>query len=180
MTYRVAAFVKGINVGGNQMVEMATLRGLLEDLGLTDVRTHLQSGNAVFGCKAAERASLASRIEGAIESKFGFRPVVVLRSVEEIERAMADDPLAALASDPARHLVGFLRDAPAAAASKAAEVLSVGDDLVRVVGSHLYMWCPSGISRSPLFKVNFDKVLGTPVTTRNWNTVTKVAGLLRS
>ena len=179
MAYRVAAFVKGINVGGNQKVEMATFRGLLEDLGLSEVRTLLQSGNAVFGCKASQRASLAPRIEDVIESRFGFRPSVVLRSAEEIDRAMADDPFAATATDPSRHLVGFLRDAPAAGAARAAQEQSVGDDLVRVAGSHLYIWCPSGISRSPLFRVSLDRVLGTPVTMRNWNTVTKVAELLR-
>jgi uncharacterized protein (DUF1697 family) len=47
-----------------------------------------------------------------------------------------------------------------------------------VIGQHLYMWCPAGISASPLFKVDFDRVLGTTVTTRNWNTATKILQLL--
>lgn len=92
--------------------------------------------------------------------------------------ALERDPLLEVADNPSRHLIGFLADAPKAAAARAAENTSTDSDLVRVVGRHLYMWCPDGISASPLFKINFDRVLGTAVTMRNWNTLTKVAQLL--
>lgn len=180
VTYRFAALVRGINVGGTRKIEMATLRAILSDLGLKDVRTHLQSGNAVFGCPTMDRSVLATSIEDSIESHFGFRPVVMLRTMEEIRKAIAVDPLATTASDPSRHLIGFLREAPPAAAVREAEGRSAGEDVVRVVDSHLYMWCPSGISRSPLFRVDFEKVLGTQLTMRNLNTVNKVADLLNS
>lgn len=180
MTYRFAAFVRGINVGRTRKIEMAALRAILGDLGLEDVRTHLQSGNAVFGCPTTGRSALATRIEDSIESHFGFRPAVILRNIQEIRKAIADDPLASMASDPSRHLIGFLREAPQAGAAEVAEGKSVGKDTVRVAGSHLYMWCPNGVSRSPLFKVDFDRVLGTPLTMRNLNTVNKVAELLES
>ena len=177
---RFAAFLRGVNVGGNKKIDMATLRHLLEDAGMTRVATVLQSGNAVFDYGGPERAALAARIEAAIETGFGFSPTVLIRSLRELERAVAADPLGEMATDPARHLLGFLGEPPAKASIRAAESESTGDDLVRVIGSHLYMWCPNGISRSPLFKVNFDRVLGTPVTMRNWNTVAKVVDLLRS
>ncbi|HET7522742.1 MAG TPA: hypothetical protein VFJ79_01220, partial [Acidimicrobiales bacterium] len=92
----------------------------------------------------------------------------------------AADPLGDVATDPARHLLGFLGEPPTKASILAAESKSTGQDLVRVIGSHLYMWCPQGISRSPLFKVNFDRVLGTPVTMRNRNTLAKVVDRLGS
>jgi len=177
---RFAAFLRGVNVGGNKKIDMATLRHLLEDAGMTRVATVLQSGNAVFDYGGPERAALAARIEAAIETGFGFSPTVLIRSLRELERAVAADPLGEMATDPARHLLGFLGESPTKASIRAAESESTGDDLVRVIGSHLYMWCPNGISRSPLFKVNFDRVLGTPVTMRNWNTVAKVVDLLRS
>ena len=144
------------------------------------VATVLQSGNAVFDYDGPERGALATRIEAAIEAGFGFSPTVLVRSLRDLERAMAADPLAELATDPARHLLGFLGERPTKAAILAAESKSTEEDLVRVIGAHLYMWCPHGISRSPLFKVDFDRVLGTPVTMRNRNTVAKVMDLLRS
>ena len=180
MGVRFAAFLRGVNVGGNKKIDMATLRHVLEDAGMTRVATVLQSGNAVFDYDGPESAALATRVEAAIEAGFGFSPTVLLRSLRELERAIAADPLGEVATDPARHLLGFLREPPTKASILAAESESTGDDLVRVVGSHLYMWCPHGISRSPLFKVNFDRVLGTPVTMRNRNTVAKVADLLGS
>jgi uncharacterized protein (DUF1697 family) len=50
-------------------------------------------------------------------------------------------------------------------------------DEVRVVNDHVYLWCPDGISKSAFARLNFDRVLGTAVTLRNWNTVTKLAEL---
>jgi uncharacterized protein (DUF1697 family) len=72
MTVRVAALLRGINVGGHKKVEMARLRRLIGDLGYGQVRTHLQSGNAVFDCPAGEVKSVAARLESAIVAEFGF------------------------------------------------------------------------------------------------------------
>lgn len=178
MTERVAAFLKGINVGGKKKIDMQGLRRLLAGVGCGDVRTHLQSGNCVFTCKSATLGTLGSLIEEAIESEYGFGSRVILRKAKELSTALEHDPLSGVANNPSRHLIGFLADAPKAAAAKAADSTSTDTDLVRVVGRHLYMWCPDGISASPLFKVNFDRVLGTTVTMRNWNTATKVSELL--
>jgi uncharacterized protein (DUF1697 family) len=178
MTERVAAFLKGINVGGNKKIDMQGLRRLIAGVGCGNVRTHLQSGNCVFTCESANLGSLGTVIEEAIESEYGFGSRVILRKAKELSAALERDPLSGLADNPSRHLIGFLADAPKAAAARAAENSSTDKDLVRVVGRHLYMWCPDGISASPLFKINFDRVLGTTVTMRNWNTATKVAQLL--
>ena len=180
MDHRLAVFLRGVNVGGKKKIDMATLREVLEGAGMRNVRTLLQSGNAVFVYGGPDTKALAARIEAALQDRFGFAPSVLVRSLPELEQAMTRDPLEAVATDPARHLIGFLRDAPPKKAIASAESESTDEDLVRVVGRHLYMWCPYGISRSPLFKVNFDRILGTPVTMRNRNTVAKMAELLRS
>ena len=178
MTRRVAAFLKGINVGGNKKIDMQGLRRLISEAGCGDVRTHLQSGNAVFSYESSDLASLPTRIEQAIKSDYGFSSKVILREERSLTKAMKSDPLLAIAKDPSRHLIGFLEDTPRSGAVKAAESTSTDRDLLRVVGQHLYMWCPNGISASPLFKVNFDRMLETTVTMRNWNTVSRVAQLL--
>ena len=169
-----------MNVGGNKKIDMAALRRVLEAAGLADVRTLLQSGNAVFRTDGTDAAGLAAMIESAIESEFAFAPRVFIRTVRELEQAVSDDPLGDVATDPSRHFIGFLLAAPSKDAAAAAAGKSTGGDLVQVVGSHLYMWCPGGIGRSPMARVDFEKILGSPVTLRNTNTVGKVIEVMRS
>ncbi|MGW2995759.1 DUF1697 domain-containing protein, partial [Streptomyces sp. NPDC001193] len=67
-TKKYAALLRGINVGGARKVPMAELREVLEGLGLTEVRTYLQSGNAVFTSPEKDPAALARELEWAIEA----------------------------------------------------------------------------------------------------------------
>lgn len=177
VTIRMVALLRGINVGGNKLVDMARLRTLMAGLGYADVRTYLQSGNAVFSCPPGVAANAASTIEDAIEGEFGFTCRVITRSAAELEEAMAADPLLPLLGDPARHFVGFLSDQPRPDGVASLAESDFGADRVSVVDRHAYLWCPEGISRSPLGKLNFDRVLGVAVTMRNWNTVTRLAAI---
>ncbi len=178
MTKAIAAFLKGVNVGGNKKIDMQGLRMAISGVGCGNVRTHLQSGNAVFTSPAVDLGDLADQIEEAIKAEYGFTSKVILREAKGLVAAIDADPLAQMATNPSRHLIGFLAELPAANAAAAAESASTKDDLVKVIGQHLYMWCPNGISASPLFKVNFDRILGTTVTMRNFNTARKVAQML--
>jgi uncharacterized protein (DUF1697 family) len=173
----MVALLRGINVGGNKLVDMARLRGLMTDLGYTEVRTYLQSGNAVFSCEPGAAATAGPAIEDAIEGEFGFDCRVIMRTAAELDEAMAADPLLHLLGDPARHFVGFLSDSPRPDGVNTLAEADYGVDQVRVLDRHAYLWCPEGISRSPLGKLNFDRILGVAVTMRNWNTVTKLAAL---
>lgn len=173
----MVALLRGINVGGNKLVDMGRLRGLMTGLGYTEVRTYLQSGNAVFSSEPAAARQAGPTIEDAIEGEFGFECRVITRTAAELEEAMAADPLLHLLGDPARHFVGFLSDLPRPDAIDSVAEADYGADQVRVLDRHAYLWCPEGISRSPLGKLNFDRILGVAVTMRNWNTVTRLAAL---
>jgi uncharacterized protein (DUF1697 family) len=173
----MVALLRGINVGGNKKVDMARLRALMTGLGYTDVRTYLQSGNAVFTCEPGAAASAGPTIEDAIEGEFGLECRVITRTGAEIDQAMAADPLLHLLGDPARHFVGFLSDPPRPDGVKSLAQADYGVDQVRVLDRHAYLWCPDGISKSPLGKINFDRILGVAVTMRNWNTVSRLAAL---
>jgi uncharacterized protein (DUF1697 family) len=174
----IAAFLKGVNVGGNKKIDMKGLRLAVAEAGCGDVRTYLQSGNVVFTCDRKDLKGVASDIEEPIEKAYGFTSRVILREARALSAAIDADPLADVATNPSRHLIGFLAEGAAPKAVQAAEAASTDRDLVAVVGKHLYMWCPEGISASPLFRINFDRVLGTTVTMRNWTTAAKVAQML--
>lgn len=177
VTVRQVALLRGINVGGNKLVDMATLRAVLTDLGYADVRTYLQSGNAIFSSdiSAAGGAGAAAAIEDAIVGQFGFGCRVVVRTAAELDAVKAADPLLGLLGNPSRHLVGFLAAPPEPDGAQRLTDGDYGDDVLRIVDEHLYLWCPNGITGSPFGKLNFDRILGVAVTMRNWNTVTKLA-----
>ncbi|MRR52842.1 MAG: DUF1697 domain-containing protein, partial [Rhodocyclaceae bacterium] len=86
------ALFRGINVGGNASLPMKELVGILQDLGCQNVRTYIQSGNAVFDSAAGDPAALVSRIAAAIQQRRGFAPHVLLLRLAQLEQAMAQNP----------------------------------------------------------------------------------------
>ncbi len=173
------ALIRGINVGTGNRVAMADLRKALEHIGYEDVRTLLNSGNAVFGSTASPSAVSAAVSD--VLAGLGVNAQVIVRSRQQVVAAMEADPYGAVAHDGSKHFLGFLARRPEM--SKVKQVVELGDDagsapdLARLIEDHLYLWCPNGISKSAFTKLNWDKALGTPVTVRNWNTVTKLVEL---
>ena len=171
---RFVALLRGINVGRAHQLGMPRLTELLTGRGYGNVRTHLRSGNVVLDSDLTE-PELAADLSGAIEQEFGFDVPVVVRTGAEIAAVVAGDPFATVATDPARYLVTFLPEPPAAAAVDALPPADSGEYLVR--GRELYLWLPDGIANTPLAGWKWDRLLGVAGTGRNWNTVRKLAEL---
>ncbi|HEY8743242.1 MAG TPA: DUF1697 domain-containing protein [Chloroflexota bacterium] len=178
MTTRLVALLRGVNVGPGNRIAMAALRGLLSDLGYTDVATLLNSGNAVFTVAQAPDL-VAMDIEAALMRTLGVKSAVVVRTAEELSAVVACAPLLDVMTDPAKFLVGFLSGDPIPAGATAVAALDVAPDQVRLTGRELYLWCPAGVLASPLSQVPWDKSLGVDVTMRNWNTVTRLLTLVQ-
>ncbi len=174
MAERLIALLRGINVGGNKPVEMGRLRQLLSDLGYADGRTYLQSGNAVF-TSTSSPGDAAGALEEGIAKTFGVDCRVLVRSAAQLAAVMAADPLLHLLGNPSRHFVAFLDGSPQPDGVEQLTRPDYGSDQLRIAGDHVYLWCPDGLSKSPFAKLNFDRILGTAVTMRNWNTVTRLA-----
>lgn len=177
MAERLVALLRGINVGSNKRVAMADLRRLLADLGYTDIATHLNSGNAVFGCSARAAAGAAEQIRHAIADELGVECAVQTRTGAELAEVVSANPLLDVVTDPAKHLVAFLSKPPNSAAAKKAQAGDYGADQLRFVGRQAYLWCADGVLKSPLNKLAWERELGVSATTRNWNTVRKLAEL---
>jgi uncharacterized protein (DUF1697 family) len=173
---RHVALLRGINVGRNKRISMAQLRELLAELGYTDVTTYLQSGNAVVTSPQAA-TDVAGTIENGIAQSLGMTVKVVVRSGEELAATVAADPLGKVATDPAKYLVGFMSDTPAAHLARGLDGQEFAPDLFGLAGRELYLWCPNGVRDSPLSRIDWDRRLGVTVTMRNWNTVTKLLDL---
>ena len=172
------ALLRGINVGGNNMVAMADLRAMLTALGFADVKTVLQSGNAVFRGPATSPARLEQRLEAEMTKRFGISCDYHVRTAAELREAMDANPLKAEAKkDPSRLLVTFYRTPLDKSAVRAAQAAIDGPEIVRCAGRHLYMYYPDGQGNSKAAIV-VGRILKVQGTARNWNTVSKLATLL--
>src|SRR3954463_1796832 len=89
---RYVALLRGINVGGNNLIKMAALRACFEKQGLLEVVTYIQSGNVVFGATDSTAETLCSGIERALASAFQYEASVILRTHKEMQRIVARAP----------------------------------------------------------------------------------------
>lgn len=172
------ALLRGINVGGKHRVPMEALRGSVEALGHTGVRTYIQSGNVVFDAAVAGVTDVALQAElaGALGAAFGFPIPVVVRTRAAMEAIAAALPFPE-APEAEQH-VGFL-GGPAAIVGELDPTRSPGDRAV-VRGQELYLHLPKGVATTKYTTDWLERRLGTVVTARNWNTVRALADLVRA
>ena len=172
------ALLRGINVGGHGTLPMAALRDMLAGLGFADVRTLLQSGNAVFAGGTRTGAALERYLEAETEKRFKHRPDYFVRTQAEWRAIVAANPFKKEAkSDPGRLVVMALKEAPARATVDALRAAIKGRETFRAHGRELYIYYPDGQGTSKFTGTLIEKTLSTRGTARNWNTVTKLAAL---
>jgi uncharacterized protein (DUF1697 family) len=180
MTTTYVALLRGVNVGGRNMVAMQELRKLCERLGLEDVRTLMQSGNVVFRSASREAAALEARLEQETAKKLGVKPAYFVRTADEWAALVKRNPFREEAArDPGHMLVSFMKQAPGAGALEALRAAIVGRELVEARGREAYFVFPDGVGRSKLTPNVIEKHLGGSGTARNWNTVLKLLALTR-
>ncbi len=168
------ALLRGVNVGGKNLLPMKDLAAILEELGSTNVQTYIQSGNVVFRNKATGAARLSQTIAAEIERAHGFLPHVLLLSPAELQRAIAANPFPEADSEPKSLHLFFTDAAPAKPDLKTLQALKSKSERFRLVGRVFYLHAPEGIGRSKL-AARVEKALGAAATARNWRTVRKIA-----
>jgi uncharacterized protein (DUF1697 family) len=178
MVKKQVALLRGINVGGAKRVPMADLRALVEELGYTDVRTLLNSGNVVFSVPPRIKGDAAARIQAAVADKMGVSAKVVAITAEHFETVVKENPLAAIATDPARFLVAFANDPADLAPLIPFTKQPLLPDALAIGSRAAYLWCAGGILESKLFTA-VNRLLPQVATTRNWATVIKLQAMLQ-
>ena len=172
---RYVALLRGINVGRNKRMPMASLRELLTDLGYTDVKTLLRSGNAVFTASGRTTGPIEQALERAIADRYSFDVRVLVRTQEQFAAAVEANPLPV--PDGSRFLVSFLDKDPAPARIRDIDPAEFEPERFAFGSKALYIWCANGITDSRLLPALSDQSLGVVATARNWNTVTKLLAL---
>jgi len=176
---RFVALLRGINVGKAKRIAMADLRALLESLGCTQVRTLLNSGNAVFDSSRSAQAKLAQTIQSAIAKNLGVDTFVIVKSAHDFSQVVAGNALAKHCTDSSRLLVALTQNEQVLETLTALGQADWGAEALHV-GSHAaYVWCADGILQSTA-AVALMKGLADAGTTRNWATVEKINALLQA
>jgi uncharacterized protein (DUF1697 family) len=187
------ALFRAVNVSGRNKIPMARLRALLEGLGLRDVRTYLQSGNAVFGADAdaGSAQELATAIEVRIERDLGPRVGVLVVPADRLAAVVTATPF--LSADEATLYATFLfgsggdsdfgqaseavDSAVCEAAFRKLELPAIEGEEAAFVGVPplaepvVYLKLPHGYGRSKLNNAYFERRFGVAATTRNWRTI---------
>ena len=165
-----AAFLRGVSPMNAKMPE---LKKAFETAGFEDVKTVLSSGNVVFSARPASEASLQRKAEAAMEKRLGKGFLTIVRSVDDLRELLASDPYKPFRlPGEAKRIVTFLREKPTA--KLALPIERDGARILLMEGQEIfsaYLPTPKG----PVFMTLIEKTFGKDVTTRTWETVTKVA-----
>ena len=172
------ALFRVINVGGNSILSMKELAALLGNLDCHNVKTYIQSGNAVFQSDADCASLLSSRISAEIKRRHGFEPRVLLLSIKDLEKAVESNPFPEAESEPKSLHVNFLASVPENPDLKALENLRKESERFELRGNLFYLHAPEGIGRSKL-AANAERLLGVPMTGRNWRTVCEIMAMAK-
>ncbi|MGZ5414127.1 MAG: DUF1697 domain-containing protein [Aeromicrobium sp.] len=165
--------LRAVNVGGASL-PMAGLRALLTELGARDVRTYIQSGNAVC-VPPGDPADFDRAIEKAIEAEFGFFREAISRSPEELNAALEVHPFDVI--EPRYSYIAFMTEPPAAEAVAKARTYETGDDRWDVIGREWHIRYAHGAGRPEMKAAPIGRVLKVTATARNLNTVRKLIDL---
>jgi uncharacterized protein (DUF1697 family) len=172
-----AAFLRGINVGGNKLMKMEDLRKAFESLGFKQVRTLLASGNVLFETAETRTPALTKTIEERLNKRFGSEIAVLVRRVADLRRLHESDPFKGInVTAQTRLWITFLCEKrmgglkiPYASADGSFKILSATSSAVCSVLTVL----PGSRAGFDLM-ATLEKEFGRKVTTRNWNTIARV------
>ena len=173
---RLAALLRGINIGPNRRIAMADLRAIVGSLGHSDVETYLQSGNVVFTPKRRAK-DLAASLSNAIREATGHDVPVVVRTGAELAGVVEANPYTV--DDPTRVVVAFLAEAVDLGDLALGDLSSYLPDELTISGRELYVSVPNGQGRSKLMGALTKRTLPTTLTVRNWRTVEALAEMTR-
>lgn len=175
------ALLRGINVGGKNLIKMPALKACFEANGFEDVATYIQSGNVLFTAPATPAAELTRRIEAMLADAFDYVPTVVVRNRKQM-RAIVDRAPKGFGAEPAkyRYTVIFLKEPLTARAAIQHVPTNAAVDTAHAGTGVLYFTrLEAKATQSRLNKIVSSPIYPS-VTIRNWNTTTKLLSMMES
>lgn len=173
------SFLRGINVGGNNLLPMKSLVALFEQCGASQVATYIQSGNVVFALDdALQLPTLEAAVAAQVQAQFGFMPAMLSLSLVDLEHAIDHCPFDTETLDPATMHYGFLAQQPTAPDLDKMHSLCKDSEQFELSEKVFYLSAPEGIGRSKL-AASAERCIGVAMTMRNLKTVMQVREMAR-
>lgn len=172
MSTIAVVLLRAVNVGGRNKLPMARFRDVLADAGFANVRTYIQSGNAVVESPVEDAASISAAVHDALVAGVGLDLDVMVRTLAGLAMAVSSNPFLTEGASPEHlHLI-CCNGAP----TIPFDVAAFAPESAKVVGPNVYLLLPNGVGRSK-FALEVSKRLGVPGTMRNWRTMSALLAL---
>lgn len=165
------AILRGVNVSGQKMVNMAELRKQLSNKGLEDVQTYIQSGNIVFTSQIEDN-QLVDIVQNCLLNHFGFEVPTLVVPSEKLDFIIDENPLRNI--DISKLHVTFLKQLPNRQLVEALPPSPNSNEEYRIIEDVIYVYCPDGYGRTKINNMFFERKLKVTATTRNWKTCLKL------
>ena len=174
-----AALLRGVNVGGNNIISMKSLKTSFEQMGFSDVSTYINSGNILFRAKERDARKLETKIETMLSREYKLGCKVVVRSLAEMANLIENLPKNWNSDSEWKYNVIFLRDS--IDSEKVLENLGPKREIEKVVyypGTLLWSARISDLSQTTMFKLSSHRLF-QDMTVRNTNTTRKLYELMK-
>ena len=173
------AFLRGINVGGHHKVPMADLLKVLETMSFQNVITLLNSGNVIFETQSSEPAELSERVGEQLEKVFNFPVPTIVIPADSLMKLLNEDPFKdEILTKESRGYVSFLQHKPNlsiqlpwVSEDRSLKILKADDNLI-------CSFLDLSKAKTPEAMKILEQLFGKQMTTRNWNTIERIAGKL--
>lgn len=169
------SILRGINVSGHKIIKMDALRTSYENMGFSNVKTYVQSGNIIFSYDDIESKKLEERIFQQIKKDFGFDVPVIVLSVEKLEEIIKNNPFLKDKSKEESFMhVTFLASKSETNNFKAIEEKKKDNEDIIFSDYAVYLYCPNGYGNTKLNNNFIEAKLKVRATTRNWKTTNEL------
>ena len=175
---KYAAFLRGINVGGNNTIKMEKLREVLGSVGFDDVKSYINSGNVIFKTAKTSNEKLAAKIAKAVKKDFELDIAIMVRSIPEIEELLANIPFEK--GEGQEIFAVFLAEKLSDEKEKLLLAHNNPAETFAVYKTDVFCLMDKGFPDSQLGKKFIDNKLKVAATARNIRTVMKIADLSSS
>ncbi len=175
------ALLRGINVGGNNIIRMADLISCFEEMGLKDVSTYIQSGNVIFRSGAKNKAGLTKEIEERLSGRFNYQSRVAVFSHQQLKDIVGEAPPDfGMESEKYKYDVLFLIEP--LTAKELMKKVNPRVEVDRVYAGESALYFSRLISEASHSRLT--KIITIPeyksITIRNWNTATRLLEMMGS
>ena len=169
------ALLRGINVSGHNMMKMEALKTMLENIGFTNVRTYLQSGNVFVDSEEESASKVGFMIKQEIFKVFGHEVPIIVITKEDLELCFKNSPyLKEKDIDTKKLYVAFVSTELKKENINDLKISQFKPDEASIDGSRIFIKYAVGAGKTRLEGKYIEKKLNVIVTMRNWNTVTNL------